>query len=138
MTAPASDRARPRLTAEQKLAIAEQAVLDLRAVSPVVLDMREVTVITDYFVICHGTSNVHVRALADRVLERFEEQRLRPRAEGYREAQWILLDYGDVVVHIFAEEQREFYSLERLWSDAPRRDLSPPETVSNERDADQP
>jgi ribosome-associated protein len=140
MTATGREReqARPRLTAEEKLEIAQNAVLDLRAVDPVVLEMSELTVITDYFLICHGTSNVHIRAIADRLLERMEKQRLRPPTEGYREAQWILLDYGDVVVHIFAEEQREFYSLERLWSDAPRRNLSPPETASDERDAAQP
>ncbi len=140
MTAIGRERqpARPRLSAEEKLEIAVSAVLDLRAVDPVVLEMGELTVITDYFLICHGTSNVHIRAIADRVLEQMEGQRLRPRAEGYREAQWILLDYGDLVVHIFAEEQREFYSLERLWSDAPRRNLTPPETASDERDAAQP
>ena len=124
---------RPRLSAEEKLKLAAEALNDLRAVDPVALDMRELTVITDYFLICHGTSNVHIRALADRVLERFEEQRVRPKTEGYREAEWVLLDYGDLVVHIFAEEPREFYSLERLWSDAPRTELSPPD----ERSADQ-
>jgi ribosome-associated protein len=133
MTASGSERARPRLSAEEKLKLAAEAALDLRAVDLVALDMRELTVITDYFLICHGTSNVHLRAIADRMQERFEEQRLRPRTEGYREAQWILLDYGDLVVHIFSEEAREFYSLERLWSDAPRTELSPPD----ERRADQ-
>jgi ribosome-associated protein len=127
------ERARARLTPEEKLKLTEAAVLDLRAVAPVTLDMRELTVITDYFLICHGTSNVHIRAIADRVMERLEAQRLRPKVEGYREAEWILLDYGDVVVHIFAEEAREFYSLERLWSDAPRRELSPPDERSAEQ-----
>ena len=129
--------ARPKLTAEEKLDIAQNALLDLRGVRPVVLDMRELTVITDYFLICHGTSNVHIQALADRVQERFEERRVRPASsEGYREAYWILLDYGDVVVHIFDEEQREFYSLERLWSDAPRTELSPPEEADERDPAD--
>ena len=100
--------------AEEKLRIAEEAVLDIKAVNPVVLDMREVTVITDYFLICHGSSNVHIRAVADRVLERFEERRLRPfGTEGYRQSEWILLDFGDVVVHIFSEEARR---LLRVWS----------------------
>lgn len=127
------ERARARLTPEEKLTLAEEAVLALRAVAPLTLDLRALTVITDYFLICHGTSTVHIRAIADRVLERFEEHRLRPKIEGYQEAEWILLDYGDLVVHIFAEETREFYSLERLWSDAPRRELSPPD----ERNPDQ-
>jgi ribosome-associated protein len=126
--------ARTRLTAEQKLAVVEEAVLSLRAVSPVVLDLRELTVITDYFLVCHGTSTTHIRAIADRVMERMEEQGLRPAGmEGYAETQWILLDYGDVVVHVFAEEQREFYALERLWSDAPRADLAPPDEGADDR-----
>ncbi len=134
MTAAGRERVSPRFTPEEKLEVAAQAVLDLRAVEPIVLDLRELTVITDYFLVCHGTSNVHLRAIADRVQERLEERRIRPiGVEGYAEAQWILLDYGDLVVHIFAEEQREFYSLERLWSDAPHRELSP----SDERRPDQ-
>jgi ribosome-associated protein len=134
---PAMGEARPvraQLTAEQKLAVAEEAVLSLRAVSPLVLDLRELTVITDYFLVCHGTSTTHVRAIADRVMERMEEQGLRPAGmEGYAETQWILLDYGDVVVHIFSEEQREFYALERLWSDAPRTDLAPSDEGADDR-----
>ncbi len=126
--------ARARLTAEQKLAVAEEAVLSLRAVDPLVLDLRELTVITDYFLVCHGTSTTHTRAIADRVMERMEEQGIRPAGtEGYAESQWILLDYGDVVVHIFSEEQREFYALERLWSDAPRTDLAPSDERSDGR-----
>ncbi len=116
--------ARQPVSAEEKLETAGEALLSLRAVTPVALDMRELTVITDYFLIAHGTSNVHIRALADRVLERMEERGLRAGgSEGYQESRWILLDYGDLVVHIFAEEEREFYALERLWSDAPRVEL---------------
>lgn len=121
------------MTPEEKLALAEAAVLDLKAADPVVLDLRELTVITDYFVICHGTSRVHTRAIADRVLERFEEQRVRPfGSEGYQPGEWVLLDFGDVVVHILAEEARDFYGLERLWSDAPRTNLAPAEDTSEE------
>jgi ribosome-associated protein len=113
------------LVTEEKLSIAENALLDHRAVEPVVLDMRDLTVITDYFLICHGTSNVHIRALADSVVEALEGRGVRASGvEGYRGGQWVLLDYGDIVIHIFAAEEREFYSLERLWSDAPRKDLS--------------
>jgi ribosome-associated protein len=82
--------------------------------------MREVTLITDYFIVCHGTSNVHIRGLAEAGHETMKEEKRRPLAtEGGREGGWILLDYGDFIVHIFAEEQRRFYDLERLWSDAP-------------------
>jgi ribosome-associated protein len=110
---------------DERLAIAENALLDHRAVNPVVLDMRELTVITDYFLICHGTSNVHIRALADAVVEAMKEAGVRVYGiEGHRQAQWVLLDYGDIVVHVMAADQREFYDLERLWSDAPRRELT--------------
>ena len=87
--------------------------------------MRDITLITDYFLICHGTSNVHVRALGDAVLECLKEAGIRPNGiEGRDDARWVLLDYGDLIVHIFGEEEREFYSLERLWSDAPIVDES--------------
>ena len=116
---------------EKQAGRAHSALVDARAVDPVVLDMREVTLITDYFLICHGTSNVHIRGLADAVVDALEEDELRPLGvEGYQEARWILLDYGDVIVHIFAEEEREFYDLERLWSDAPRAEA--PETGGGE------
>lgn len=109
------------LGTEEKRAAVEEALLARRAVNPVALDMREVTVITDYFLICHGTSNVHIRAIADGVMEALEERGVRvDGVEGHKEARWTLLDYGDVIVHVFAEEEREFYDLERLWSDAPQ------------------
>jgi ribosome-associated protein len=114
-----------RLAAREKALRAEAALTDKRAVDPVLLDMRDITLITDYFLICHGTSNVHVRALGDAVLECLKEAGIRPSGiEGRDEGRWVLLDYGDVIVHIFGEEEREFYSLERLWSDAPRVDES--------------
>ncbi len=100
---------------------ARSALVNARAREPVLLDMRGLTLITDYFLICHGTSNVHIRGLADAVLEALEQQNLHPYGlEGYDDARWILIDYGDLIVHVFAEEEREFYSLERLWSDAAR------------------
>ncbi len=110
-----------QLAAKEKALRAQTALADKRAVDPVVLDMREITLITDYFIICHGTSTVHIRALGDVVAEALKEDGVRPHGvEGRDEGRWMLLDYGDVIVHIFGEEEREFYSLERLWSDAPR------------------
>ena len=83
------------------------------------LDITEVTIITDYFVICSGTSSTHIKALADEVEEKMKEMNVELlRKEGYISARWILLDFNDVVVHIFHEEEREFYNLERLWSDS--------------------
>ena len=107
-------------TAEERALIAEAALVDHRAVEVVVLDMRQVTPITDYFLICHGTSSVHIQSLAEAVREAFKERGIRPfGAEGEKEGRWVLLDYGDLVVHVFSEEDRQFYDLERLWSDAP-------------------
>src|SRR5262245_65686300 len=75
----------------------------------------------DYLVISTGNSNIHIRALADGVLETMKEHGYKGvRAEGYNEARWVLLDYGDVVLHIFAEDDREFYRLEAFWQGALR------------------
>jgi ribosome-associated protein len=83
--------------------------------------MRPVTLITDYFLICHGTSNVHIRGIADAIRDALKAEGVSPYGvEGYEDARWILIDYGDLIVHILAEEEREFYSLERLWGDAPK------------------
>ena len=113
--------ARQGPSALEKARMAEAALAAKRAVDPVLLDMREITLITDYFLICHGTSNVHIRALGQAVVEALKESGVKPLGvEGRQAARWVLLDYGDVIVHIFAEEEREFYSLERLWGDAPR------------------
>jgi len=117
------------LTSEEKALLAREALLDKRALEPVLLDMREVTVITDFFLICSGRSNVHIRALSEAVLDALGEAGFRPYGvEGKAEANWVLLDFGDLIVHIFSEENREFYSLERLWSDA----VAIPETAPTE------
>ena len=87
---------------------------DIRAVN-----IRDLTIIADYFVICTGTSTTQVKALSDEVEFRLKEQLgLQPnRIEGYASSSWILMDYGNVVVHVFLEDTRAFYSLERLWTD---------------------
>ena len=92
---------------------------DRKARSLIVINIEDITVIADYFVICDGTSTTHIKALADDLEKRLEdESQIRHlRREGYSSARWILLDYGDVVVHIFHEEARKFYDIERLWSD---------------------
>jgi ribosome-associated protein len=109
------------MPSDEKALRAQSALVDARALDPVLLDMRPLTLITDYFLICHGTSNVHIRGLADAVRDALKEAKVGPYGvEGYDDARWILVDYGDVIVHIFAEEEREFYDLERLWSDAAR------------------
>jgi ribosome-associated protein len=107
----------------EKLAVAERRCEPAR-IDPLVLDLRELTVITDYFLVCHGTSTTHIRAIADRVMERMEEQDPPPGRRKPPSHSGSCSTTGDVVVHIFSEEQREFYALERLWSDAPRTDLA--------------
>lgn len=87
------------------------------------LDIDKVSLIADYFLICSGTSQIHTKALCDHLLENIpvKEYRL-GRVEGYREGRWILLDFSDLVVHIFLTEERIFYNLERLWGEAERVD----------------
>ena len=96
------------------------AAEDRKAVELRVLHLEKISDFTDYFLICSGTSERQVQAIADAVQEKMREERVRPlHVEGYNRGQWVLLDYGDFVVHIFQEEPRRFYSLERLWGDAP-------------------
>lgn len=96
------------------------AAEDRKAVDLRVLHLEKVSDFTDFFLICSGTSERQVQAIADAVQERMREGQVRPlHVEGFNRGQWVLLDYGDFVVHIFQEEPRRFYSLERLWGDAP-------------------
>ncbi len=89
------------------------------------IQIENLTVLADYFVICSGTSVTHVRSLADEVEYKLKEQGTYPlHVEGHSSSTWILLDYGSVIVHVFTDETRSFYSLERLWSDAPRIETS--------------
>ncbi len=93
--------------------------LDRGALEMTILDMREVTDITDYFVICHGRSKVHCQAVAEAIDEALSQQGTYfKHQEGLKDGVWIILDYLDVVVHIFEEEARNFYDLRRLWVDA--------------------
>jgi ribosome-associated protein len=91
---------------------------DKKAKDVKVIDIRQLTTIADYFIICSGTSTTHIKTLSDEVEKKLVEKNERPlRREGYNSARWILLDYGDIVVHIFHEEDREYYNLEHLWQD---------------------
>src|SRR6476661_10669135 len=90
----------------------------------VVLDVRELIVITDYFVIASAASERQARTIVDEVERSLRDLGVKPlRREGQSEGTWILLDYVDVVVHVFREEERDFYDLERLWRDAPTVDV---------------
>lgn len=96
-----------------------QALYDKKAKDIEILDISEITSIGDYFIICTCTSSTQVKACADEVEEKMIEAGIRPNhLEGYSGGNWILMDYGDIIVHIMNEETHEFYSLERLWGDA--------------------
>lgn len=95
--------------------------MDKKASDVTVLEMHELTSYTDYFVICSGESGPQVQAIAENIDHGMKAQKIKPMGiEGKRSGNWILLDFGDVVVHVFEAETREYYSLERLWLDAPR------------------
>ena len=101
--------------------IGAEAAVDTRANNVVVLDLRGLSSVTDFFVICSGNSDTHVEGIANNIEEKLEEHGAKLwHREGGRRATWILLDYIDAIVHIFTEEVRDFYGLERLWGDAPR------------------
>ena len=101
-----------------------KAAVDLKAENLVALDVRELTSFADVFILATGGSDRHVRAIADAVEEVVEELGERPLGiEGYDEGRWLLLDLGDVIVHVFQSEVREHYDLERLWSEAPTLNL---------------
>jgi ribosome-associated protein len=102
-----------------------EAARSKKAEELVVLDLRGLSDVTDFFIICHGSSDRQVLAIANSIEERLHRQMNRRPAniEGQRRAEWILLDYIDFVVHVFAAERREFYRLERLWGDAPQVEM---------------
>ena len=97
-----------------------KAADDKKARDIVLMDMAALTPATDYFVICSAGSTTQVRAIADNIDEELAEKHSLEflHKEGYREAEWVLLDYGDAVVHIFLQDSREYYALESLWGDA--------------------
>jgi len=95
-----------------------EALSDKKGQDIDVIEMAKVSILSDYFVICSGTSTTHIKSLADEVDFVLSKDGIQPlHREGFSTARWILLDYGSVIVHIFHEEERQYYSLERLWSD---------------------
>jgi ribosome-associated protein len=117
-------RTAKRLPAQVDRAV--RAAEDKKAVDLAVLDLRKAAGFTDYFVIASGTNPRQVRAIADSVMESLQAEGVKPaHVEGYDRAEWILLDFFDFIVHVFAPETRMFYGLERLWGSAERVELSP-------------
>ncbi len=103
------------------------AAEEKKAAEITVLEVRELTPVADYFVICSGHSRLQVQAIADAILEAMEGAgQALLHMEGYDRARWVLLDFGDVVAHIFLAEEREYYDIERLWREAPRMERLEP------------
>jgi ribosome-associated protein len=107
-------------TAEWKARRAARAALDKRAGDLVVLDVQRVSSVTDYFLICSGKSTTHLETITDAIRAELRGEGVNVlHAEGVAESGWVLLDYGDVLMHVFLEDTRLYYALERLWGDAP-------------------
>ncbi len=102
----------------EKLKIIVKAADSKRADDIKIIKIADLTIISDYFVIANGNSSTQTKAIADEIEFKMKESGISPlRTEGYQGANWIILDYGDIVVHVFYKETREFYNLERLWND---------------------
>lgn len=115
--------ARKRLTGDVAKAVG--AALDKKAADVVVLDLRKTPAFTDFFVLCSGQNPRQVKAIADAVEEALRAMRIRPaHIEGYERGEWILMDFFTFIVHVLVPQTREFYSLERLWGDAERIEIT--------------
>lgn len=112
------------MTSEERATRAAELALTKKAENVVSMELKKLTSTCDYFVIASGTSDVQVKAIADAIVEGLKETGEKPwHVEGYEGKRWILLDYVDVVVHVFDEETRDYYQLERLWGDAPTEEF---------------
>ena len=108
----------------ERVEICAQAAIDTKAEDLVILDVRGIASFADYFIIMSGRSTRHVQGLAEALEAAMRSKRISAaKAEGIKEGMWVLLDFDDVVVHIFYHEQRSFYDLEGLWHDAPRIEI---------------
>lgn len=111
----------------ERLVECARYALETKAYDLVVMDVGRLTSVADYFLVCTGRSDTQVQAIARCIEENLDRQGIRPLSvEGYTNAQWVLIDYGDLVIHIFNKPVRTFYDLERLWSHAPRPALPEP------------
>lgn len=104
--------------AGKKAALICQSADEIKALDVTILDVRDQTILTDYFIIATGTSNTHIQSIARNVLDVLRDNGIRARSDGNADSFWVVLDYGDVMLHVQSEETREFYDLERLWADA--------------------
>lgn len=113
------------LTEKQTIELIVKALDSKRAEDIQLIGIKDLTIVADYFVIANGTSNTQTKALADEVEFKLKQNGIEPiRSEGYQGGSWIVLDYGNIVVHVFYKETREYYNLERLWQDGEQIDIS--------------
>ena len=120
-----TDKRRKSTRVPRDIERAVRAAEDKKAIDLVALDLRKAAGFTDYFLLCTGNNPRQIRAIADGVMEALAEDGVKPaHIEGYDRSEWILLDYFDFIVHIFAPETRTFYGLERLWGNADKLDVS--------------
>jgi ribosome-associated protein len=121
-----ADKRRKSSALPRQVALAVEAASDKQAQDLVVLDLRQAAGFTDFFVLCSGGNQRQIRAIADGVIEALAAQGVKPaHLEGYDRSEWVLVDYFDFVIHIFAPETRMFYGLERLWGNAERIPVDP-------------
>lgn len=107
-----------------------QLALEKKATDIKIFDLHELTSIADFFVICTGSTDTHVKAICEHIIEKMEDERIAPwHVEGRQNYRWVLIDFVDVVVHIFQPEVREYYGLERLWGDAAVEEIRDEEEV---------
>jgi ribosome-associated protein len=127
MVESSTERSHPRrlaLSSHDLSLLAGDLARAKKASNVVILDLRQLTSVTDFFVICSGAADIHVKAIAESIRQGLAEHDQKPlHTEGMAHGTWVLIDYVDVVVHIFLEERRKFYGLERLWGDAPMEKL---------------
>lgn len=113
------------LTDKQTLDIIIKALDSKRAEDIQLIGIKDLTIVADYFIIANGTSTTQTKALADEVEFQLKQKGIEPtRTEGYQGASWIVLDYSNIVVHVFNKDMREYYNLERLWQDGEQIDIS--------------
>jgi ribosome-associated protein len=113
----------------EKALLCMKIIKERKAVDPILFEVGKMTDLTDYFIIAGGNSSRQVQAISQHVARRMREEGCRPLGvEGEQEGHWVLMDYGDVIIHIFYQPVREFYDLEGLWIDAPRVEMYEGET----------
>lgn len=112
-------------TSEKLLELVVKAADDKRAEDIMAMDVRKVSILADYFVVMHGNSEKQVQAIAEEIISQAQKAGYEvKRVEGKESAKWLLIDLGDIVVHVFHYSERAFYNLEKLWSDAPLVDIT--------------